>query len=132
MSGGPTWIRTRDQLIMSRVSVAEFVDVFTTRYATNTDRPGYYVYPTRLINRLMGHLMIAEVGPQDLEAFRATRLQEGAARSTINRNVAVLSKVLKIALAWGYRTAPIPKGQQFREPPGRVRFLSSDEARKLV
>jgi integrase len=112
-------------------TVAGFLDIFKARYAPLATRPEYYSYPCRVINRLMGGLVLSEVGPEEIETFRATRLSEGASRPTVNRNVAVLSKVLRVAQEWGY-IDQVPRVKAFRENPPRLEWLKREQAEAVL
>jgi len=111
--------------------VAEFIDLFTARYVPLANRPEYYSYPCRVINRLMGAIKLLDVGPEEIQSFRAQRLSEGASRPTINRNVAVLSRILKVAQEWGY-VDHVPRVKAFRENPPRIEWLRPEQAEAVL
>ncbi len=74
------------------------------------------------------------IGPKEIENFRAARLTEGVAKATINRQRACLSKMFNCAIDWGYYGGenPVRKVKPYQESPGRVRWLTADEAAKLI
>ncbi len=51
--------------------------------------------------------------------------------STINRELAILRHLLRLAEEWGY-IAKVPKIRLAREPEGRLRFLAEDEIPRLL
>ena len=68
----------------------------------------------------------------DVERFKEKRVGQVKA-STVNREFSVLRHVLNCAGAWGYlRKNPCAAVKQFKDPPGRVRFLSPEEIVKLL
>ena len=51
--------------------------------------------------------------------------------STVNRELAILRHMLRLAEEWGYITK-VPKIRLSKEPEGRHRFLSEDEIERLL
>ena len=51
--------------------------------------------------------------------------------STVNRELAVLRHMLRLAEEWGY-IAKVPKVRLAKEPEGRLRFLAEDEVERLL
>ena len=51
--------------------------------------------------------------------------------STVNRELAILRHLLRLAEEWGY-IAKVPKIRLGREPEGRLRFLAEDEIPRLL
>jgi len=68
-----------------------------------------------------------------VEGFIATRLLEGVSRGTINRQRALLSRICGVAVEWGYLASnPVKRVRPFREAPSRMRYLTGEEASRLV
>jgi len=51
--------------------------------------------------------------------------------STVNRELAILRHMLRLAEEWGYITK-VPKIRLSKEPEGRLRFLGEDEIERLL
>jgi integrase len=51
--------------------------------------------------------------------------------STVNRELAILRHMLRLAEEWGYITK-VPKIRLAREPEGRLRFLTEEEVERLL
>jgi integrase len=67
-----------------------------------------------------------------VEAFVARRVADGAAASTVNNALTVLSHILRRAVAWEHLgNNPIAGMKRLKEPPGRTRFLAPEEIEKL-
>ena len=98
--------------------------------------------------RAIGHIPLAELTPSKISAAR-DRLESmpvppkvgskaGAAKrrqpATVVRYLAALSHVLTVAVEdWGWLSEnPVRNVRKPRQPPGRVRFLSSDELPRLL
>lgn len=88
----------------------------------------------------LGHLLIADVTPARVVAFRQTLLDTPGTRkrargyATTNRYLAVLSHVFRFAVnewAWAHEN-PLRKVSRLKEPRGRTRFLSEDERGRLL
>jgi integrase len=60
----------------------------------------------------------------------AERLKRPLTPSTMNRKLALLRHLLRLAEAWGY-IEKVPKVRLAKEPEGRLRFLAEDEIHRL-
>lgn len=80
---------------------------------------------------------ITEVTAQRIAQYdreRAVAISKRGARlqaSTINRELAALRHLMRLAEEWGY-VDRAPKIRLAKEPEGRLRFLSEDEAARLL
>lgn len=81
-----------------------------------------------------GTLTLQAMTPRVIDDFIAARRDVGMSGATANRYRAVLSKLFNCAIDWGYfgRENPVKKVKRFAESPGRVRFLTGDEADALI
>ncbi|MFB0564625.1 MAG: tyrosine-type recombinase/integrase [Candidatus Aminicenantaceae bacterium] len=79
-------------------------------------------------------LEIAKITPLLLEWFIAKRLDDGVKKSTINRNLACLRKMLNKAIDWDYlRENPVKKVKLFSEKEYiKERVLTAEEEEKLL
>jgi integrase len=71
---------------------------------------------------------IAEWGRQRMA--RQSRLGRPLAPASLNRDLSILRHLLRLAEEWGYIDR-VPKIRMEREPEGRQRFLTEDEAARL-
>jgi integrase len=79
----------------------------------------------------LGSLMLDEITLEVIGQIKAEKLRE-AGKATVNRYLALIRAVLIRARdewEWLERT---PKIKLFKEPEGRVRFITPDQARKLL
>jgi len=73
-----------------------------------------------------------EITSQMIEDYKAERLEK-VAPATVNRELACLKHIYTKAIEWNYATVNPAKSVKFlKEPPGRLRYLSSDEAGRLL
>lgn len=91
-------------------------------------------YNVQILLRHFAATPITEIRQPAIESFIAARLKEGVQRSTINRQRATLSKFFNWAISRSMHPGPNPVRavQKFRESPGRIRYLSPDEAARLI
>ncbi|WP_120993165.1 site-specific integrase [Stutzerimonas urumqiensis] len=78
-------------------------------------------------------LRIEEITGRDLEAIRTDWLKAGNKPATANRKMGSISGVFSRALDWEFISAhPLEKVKQLKvDTRGRIRYLSSDEAKAL-
>jgi integrase len=88
----------------------------------------------RTISGYFGGYALREITPQSIERFRSERLRSGEARSTINRRMALLKRMLNLAIDWGYlKENPVCKIRFFSEKENeRVRVLTEVEETRLL
>lgn len=76
---------------------------------------------------------VAELGRAHVSDYIAARLAEGRMAKTVNVELLNLSAALNFARRqWGWRIDNPVSGQYLREPEGRLRFLSFQEAGRLL
>ena len=76
---------------------------------------------------------LSEITPELIEKYRLARRADNVSVSTINRELACLKTIFAKAIEWGKTdTDPARKVKKFREPAGRERILTDDEARRLL
>lgn len=85
----------------------------------------------RWLDPILGGLTLRQITPAILHRVRAEKLSDGAKPATVNRHLAIVSAVLRHAQKAGMIDA-VPSVPLMKEPPGRVRYLSHDEANALL
>jgi integrase len=88
----------------------------------------------RHLGPFFGSRTVREIGPRDVEGYKRARLSEGARASTVNRELATLSRVMRLAVGWGVierspleAVARLPRGEE-RIP----RALGPSEVSRLL
>jgi integrase len=79
--------------------------------------------------KAFGDVPLSDVTELSIERFKRER-SKGKAPSTVNRELQTLRHFLNLAVEWGWIEAR-PKVRLFKEPPGRVRWLTDAERDKL-
>jgi integrase len=91
----------------------------------------------KLKARLSADTPITEITAQRIAQYERDRVVEKSklgrlvTPSTINRELAILRHLLRLAEEWGY-IAKVPKIRLAREPEGRLRFLAEEEIPRLL
>jgi len=77
---------------------------------------------------------IAEINPMLIERYKKRRLEEGAKKSTVNRESSCLRLIFQKAISWGYLTENPMKGlKPFSEKDNYMeRVLSPGEEKRLL
>ncbi|MCP5158516.1 MAG: site-specific integrase [Gammaproteobacteria bacterium] len=77
--------------------------------------------------------LLCDIDPVDIRQYVRMRETEGAAASTINKEIGLLSRAIHYAnREWGYALYNPALGCKKREPEGRVRWLTRQEAQRLI
>jgi integrase len=72
-----------------------------------------------------------EITQQMVEKYKAERLKE-VEPATVNREVGCLRHMFNKAIDWGYlKKNPVLGVKKLKEPPGRIRYLDSEEIKAL-
>ena len=80
---------------------------------------------------------IVDITAQRIAQYERDRLSRMSARgtplaaATLNRELALVRHLLRLAEEWGY-LAKVPRIRLVKEPEGRLRFLTEDEITRLL
>ena len=76
--------------------------------------------------------LISEITASELERYKIERSKEVSV-STVNRELSCIKHMFSKAIHWGYLTRnPLRDVKDFKEPPGRVRYLTDVEIEILL
>ena len=75
---------------------------------------------------------IGQIETFDVERYKKARRATGAAKATINRELAVLSHLLNQAVEWKWITTKAAKIARFKEDNGRIVYLTDDQCSALL
>jgi len=94
------------------------------------------VYEKRWVLRLhlvpaFGKRRLDQIGPADVEAYKARKLKEGQGAKTVNNHLCILRKLLNLAVEWG-ELPYAPKVKQLRVTPSDFRFLTFEETDRFL
>jgi len=90
------------------------------------------VYSLKELIPVFGGLRLAAIHPFKVEQYKIDRKKK-VKPATVNREVALLKRILNIAVEWGkLKDNPIRNVKALKEPRGIDRFLSEEECSRLV
>lgn len=113
----------------------DFVPVYLKRREHLKSRKRDRISANHLLNYFKNKVLLS-ISPADVEDYIAERRKArkaGISNSTINRELACLSRMFTLAVKWGEaRKNPVADVDFLKEPPGRTRYLSEEEAQNLL
>jgi integrase len=69
----------------------------------------------------------------DIRAYIDKRMEDGVKNATVNREIGLLSAAINYARReWDWEIPNYAEGMRLKEPEGRIRNLTPDEARRLI
>lgn len=84
------------------------------------------------LSKTFGGTMIANIGSRDIERYQEIRLRT-VSPATVNRELQLLKHMFRKAVEWKYMSSnPAQPVRKFKEPPGRIRYLSLEEREALI
>jgi len=78
-----------------------------------------------------GDRPLSQISSFEIERYKKARRQMGAAPSTVNRELAVLSHLFNKALEWSWLKALPAKIRRFQEDSGRILYLTKEQCAAL-
>lgn len=78
-----------------------------------------------------GRMRMNEIGPRDIERFKAAKISEGLSPKSVNNYLTCLRKLLSVAVDFGHLDH-IPAVKWLRVPPNRFDFLNFEEAGRVL
>ena len=149
-SGTLRWAQQREAELLARegrkpepeakpptATVEEFATEFLTFSTTNNKPSTVNAKEWMLRIHLLpffGKMRLDEIGPADVEAYKAKKFSAGQNRKSVNNHLTALRKLLNLAVEWG-RLERAPKVRGFAlktQPVDEDEFLSFEEADRLL
>jgi integrase len=119
---------------LKRIRFGEFVEKFVAHAQKNVPR-SWERYEDSAVNLLVffgKEVEFTAIEPEDIEKFKDRRIEKVKA-PTVNRDLQTLKRMFNLGIAWGYaRENPVKRVKFFREPQGRVRYLTVDQYERVV
>jgi integrase len=76
--------------------------------------------------------MVSEISAWDLEQYKNLRIKK-LSPASVNRELSCVKHMFNKAIEWGYlANNQLQSIKLFKEPPGRIRYLTEDEIDKLI
>jgi integrase len=148
-SGTESWARKREAELFAQGSreekretppsptVEAFAKEFLTYSKTNNKPSTVHAKEWMLRVHLLpffGSMRLDEIGPADVEKYKAKKLEEGQSKKSINNHLTALRKLLNLAVEWE-RLERAPKVRGFAlkvQPVEEDEFLTFEEAERLL
>lgn len=90
----------------------------------------------KVIEKHLGDPILDDLDPLSIERMKRAYRKAGRAPATANRVLATLKHAVRLASDWGWMEPSIAQRirsvKLFKEPPGRVRFLTAEERSGLI
>ncbi len=83
------------------------------------------------LDHYMGNLMLDEISLDTIQQIKEARLRE-ASKSTANRYLALVRAILRCAVHDWEWIDKVPKVKLFKEPVGRIRFITPEQVMALL
>jgi integrase len=117
-------------------TLAEFWKDFLDAYVVTENKASEHLAKKAIwknhLEPHFGRLRLDEIGAEHVARYKAAKLKAAYNRKSITNHLAVLRKMLAVALEWGRLDhMPVVKWQ-LRAPPPPFDFLTFDEAARLV
>ncbi len=85
-----------------------------------------------LLQEVFGGMKLGDITPLSVEQYKNMR-RKSVGPATVNRELAALKTMFSKAILWDMASEnPVKKVQMFREPAGRIRYLSRQEIADLL
>ena len=89
-------------------------------------------YKVGTIVKYFGNETLDAITTIMIEQYKLQRRSE-VKPASVNREIALLKRMFSRAIDWGYASKnPVRKVKLFKEPPGRIRYLTLEERRLLL
>jgi len=118
-----------------KIKFKDFADEYLDNYAKVNKRSWRTdEYMLKRLKEYFKDRELNEISSFMIERFRVTMLEEGLTKSTTNRYLALLKRMLNLAIDWGYLMKnQVKKVKPFSEKDNlKERILSKDEEQKLL
>lgn len=119
---------------LKRIRFGEFAEKFVAHAKKNVPRSWerYEDSAANLLAFFGNEVELTAIEPEGIERFKARRVEK-VKPPTVNRDLQALKRMFNLAVAWGYaRENPVKLVKFFREPQGRVRYLTVEQYEKVV
>lgn len=132
MRSGRYQDRRPAEKITFSAALEQYLEQVSSQKRANSERRDK-IAANALLKKIRGDVFLADVSPKLIASYRDARLQE-VSPSTIQKEFALLSHMFNIARKeWGLPVNnPVENISRPKVKNGRTRFLTSDEAQKLL
>lgn len=126
----PTIAPNKQASTSGKMTFKEALKAVLASYKGNRDESGSARNAEDVVEYFGENKALADVTSRERDAFIDSLRSKGLAAGTINRKLAALSKMVKLAREDGEPVALMVK--QLKESEGRIRFLTAEEEAKVL
>ncbi len=111
----------------------EMIERYIEEHISKKASRGSYVYFKKNLCSFFGKSLLAEITPKLIVRYKTSRYKNGAAASTINRELGVMKAAFNLAIKeWEWcRTNPVSKVAMEKEDNKRYRWLTKGEEERI-
>lgn len=120
--------------VIKNIKLKELMDKYMDYCKSNNKQSTYEKkkFNVRMLLKYFGDVPLASITPEQIENYKLERGKR-VSNSSVNRDLATLKHALNLAVKWGYLNgSPAKAVSKLREPRGRVRYLTKEEADRLI
>jgi integrase len=110
----------------------EFIDIYATTENKMSEVEAKRSVLKRHLIPALGHTPLNKIGAEQIARYKAGKLKLEYQPKTINNQLAVLRRMLAVAVEWGLLDHVPPTKWLMRAPPPAFDFLTFEEAERLV
>lgn len=117
-----------------KVTFEEFRGDFLDYCRASKKRATYEYYSFMLIplEKAFGEALLEDITPYMIEQYKIRRLEE-VSKTTVKRELQALNYFFSCAILWKKAIRnPMIEVEKLREPPGRVKYLSIEQVKRLL
>jgi site-specific recombinase XerD len=82
---------------------------------------------------IFGNKYLFEIIPHMIEEYKTDRIKKDVTPATLNWELSFLRYFFNKSIAWGYLNKnPMQGVKLLKEPPGRIRYLRTEEIKRLL
>lgn len=116
-------------------SFEAFASDFLERYALANNKLSEFRSKKQILHEHLvpwfGEQQLDSITVEDVETYKAKKLELGLSKKTINNHMAVLSKLFAVAVEW-HRIGSAPRIKRMKLPPLEHDFFPAAESRRLI
>jgi len=122
-------VEKKSQVLFADMS-QEYLDRYSKLNKKSTSRD---ITSLKHLKPFFGSKILSEINPLIIEDYKAQRLNEGCAKGTVNRELALFKHIYTKAIEWGKtKENPVKRVKLFRENNQRTRYLEKGELGSLI
>ena len=123
--------KEKNQRVTLKKFVQDYIQYSETNKAPNYSRLERGILKKNIIP-FFNNKYLDEIKPREIEDYKITRVKK-VSNATVNRDLTCFKHLYTMAIKWGYaKENPVKKVDMMKEPPGRLRYLTTEEIDKLL